>query len=883
MLTSRDIRSGFIEFFKNRSHTYVPSMPVIPLSDPTLLFTNAGMNQFKDIFLGLRTPAYTRAVNSQKCIRVSGKHNDLEEVGPSNRHHTFFEMLGNWSFGDYYKLEAIKWGWELVTDVWKFPKDRLYATVYTDDDEAYNIWKNETDINPAHISRHGKKDNFWEMGETGPCGPCSEIHFDLGPEGCDKPGTIHKCEVNGVCGRILEIWNLVFIQYFRDEKGELHELPAKHVDTGAGLERISSVLQGGLNNYESDLFKPLIAGITDLSGVPYGQIKYPHRVISDHLRALSFAIADGALPSNEGRGYVLRRILRRASRFGHEIGLNKPFIHRLVPVLVDTMGDVYPELKEKHQHISLVIKNEEEGFTTTLERGIEIFNSIADKMSQDGLTVLSGDNAFKLYDTFGFPLDLTQLMARERGFTVDAGGFENAMTVQKEKARAGGKFVMNLTEKAAYIYLTDYAEQPVENWQTFTGYDTESNDTVIVKYRPGDGFIEVVLKDTPFYAEAGGQVGDTGEIIFPSGSGFKAADCYYDESAQRTLKVEGTFEAFEAEVKKGNVVKAVVDHDRRLAIRRNHTGTHLIQHALRKVLGTHVQQSGSYVHPDYMRFDYTHYQKPDFAALTEAEKIVAELIMANLPVSAEITTLEKARAQGAMALFGEKYGEKVRMISVGNVSRELCGGTHCQRSGDIGFFRIISETGVSAGVRRIEAITGTKALEAVFYDHRTVENFKELLHSHGSDINEKMVKFAAEKKDLEKEIEKLRKSGGGMDIQAFLSRAVDANGAKIVTEKMTAESIDQLKDFADALRNNLKSGVGYLTAVVDEKIAIVCVVTDDLIAKGVKAGDLVKKTAQSVGGNGGGRPHLATAGAKDPNDIDKIMEAAKKFALEALG
>ena len=882
MLTSHEIRNGFIEFFKDRGHTFVPSAPVIPLADPTLLFINAGMNQFKDIFLGLRTPAYTRVVNSQKCIRVSGKHNDLEEVGPSNRHHTFFEMLGNWSFGDYYKQDAIKWAWELLTEVWKLPKARLYATVYLDDDEAEAIWKSETDINPAHISRHGKKDNFWEMGEIGPCGPCSEIHIDMGPDACDMQGVDHVCEVNGVCGRILEIWNLVFIQYHRDENGKLHDLPAKHVDTGAGLERISAVLQGGLSNYDSDLFKPLIAAVEDLSGVPYGgDIIYPHRIIADHLRSLTFAIADGALPANEGRGYVLRRILRRASRYGHEIGLKEPFIYKLVPVLIDLMGGVYPEIKEKHQHVTLTIKSEEEGFTATLERGLDIFNGMTGRMAEKSENILTGDCAFKLYDTFGFPLDLTQLMAREKGFGVDVEGFHSAMSRQKERARAGGKFVMNKNDKPPYINITDYAEKPSEEWQTFTGYKEDSGDTEIVKYRPVEEGIEVVVKETPFYAEAGGQAGDTGTMTLQTKK-YPVTDSYIDEASQKTLKIEAEFEEFRENLKSGSEVKLEVDIERRWDIRRNHTATHLLQHALRQILGEHVQQSGSYVHPDYLRFDYTHYQKPDSGQLFRVEQLVNENIMANYPVMAEITSIEEARKQGAMALFGEKYGEEVRMISVGDISRELCGGTHCNRSGDVGNFRITSETGVSSGIRRIEAKTGNAAIKLMMEDRQALEDIREILHSHGSDVVEKLQKFAADKKELEKEVEKLRKSGGGIDLKGVIGEAVEISGVKVVTKVMEVKNLDELKDFGDLIRDNLQSGLAFLAADLDGKAGLVCVVTDDLIAKGIKAGDLVKKAAKVIGGGGGGRPHLATAGAKSSENLDKALEEAVKIAKEAL-
>ena len=882
MLTSRQIRSGFIDFFRNRGHTFVPSAPVVPLGDPTLLFTNAGMNQFKDIFLGLKSPSYGRAVNSQKCIRVSGKHNDLEEVGPSNRHHTFFEMLGNWSFGDYYKREAIAWAWELLTEIWKIPKDRLYATVYTDDDEAEGFWRSETDIKHENISRHGKKDNFWEMGEIGPCGPCSELHLNLGPDGCDMQGREHVCQVNGICGRYVELWNLVFIQYNRDHDGKMTELPAKHVDTGAGLERIAAVLQGGISNYDSDLFQPIIQAIVEASGVEYGETKIPHRVIADHLRSLAFALADGALPSNEGRGYVLRRILRRAARFGHEIGLKEPFLYKLAPIVVDLMADIYPELKEKHQHISLVIKSEEEGFFTTLERGLEKFDAIIERMEKCGEAVIPGEDAFKLYDTYGFPLDLTELMAREKSYSVDNPGFRGAMESQRKRARAGTSFAAAEDSTVDWTVIAEGYNAPAEEWQVFTGYKENDGVVDVVKYRPLDGFFEVVVERTPFYAGAGGQVGDTGVIITRDKKEFRVLDSYFDESSQRVLKVEGDFGEFMNSVMEAPQVRLSVDSERKKKIQRNHTATHLLHLSLREHLGDHVHQAGSLVHPDYLRFDYTHFQKPDFETLNRIELFVNRKIMENREVTAEITTLEAARKKGAMAFFGEKYGDEVRMVSVGDISHELCGGTHVNRTGDIGHFRIVSETGVSAGVRRIEAVAGEKALNEIINEHRTVEKFKEILHSRGSDVVEKMEVFHAEKKELQRELEKLRKGGGGLNLKDLLSGAGEKDGSKILAKRVSVSSIEALKDLGDAVRDNLKSGIGLLGAEIDGKAAFVCVVTDDLIGKGVKAGQLVKLAAQAIGGGGGGKPHMATAGAKNAAEIDRALEEGRRLAGEAL-
>ncbi len=884
MLKSSEIRRGFIDFFQDRGHTFVPSSPVVPIGDPTLLFTNAGMNQFKDIFLGLRQPSYTRAANSQKCIRVSGKHNDLEEVGRSNRHHTFFEMLGNWSFGDYYKREAVRWAWELFTEVWKLPKDKLYATVYIEDDEAEECWKSETDIGHDRISRSGKKDNFWEMGEIGPCGPCSEIHIDLGPQACGWKDIEHECEVNGECGRFVELWNLVFMQYSRDKDGRLTDLPATHVDTGAGLERIAMVTQGGLSNYDSDLFKPLIAGIVELSGAEYGEIQIPHRVIADHLRALVFAFADGALPSNEGRGYVLRRILRRAARFGHEIGLKKPFIYKLAPILIDTMGDFYPEIRDKHQHITLAVKSEEEGFSATLERGIDIFETVADKVKSSGDNVIPGEEAFKLYDTFGFPLDLTQLMAREKGLEVDVDGFLEAMEGQRNRAREGGKFEMEVDKNLDVVPLNlDLLNKPLEEWDKFNDKKYEC-ETEAVELRKYDSYFTVSGVNIPFYAESGGQVGDIGTIATGSNPDieFNVVDTYFDKSGKRVLKVVGDYEYFKRDVEKNHEIIVKVDKERRMNIRRNHTATHLLQYALRKHLGKHVHQAGSLVHPDYLRFDYTHYHKPDADTLLKIEREVNELILRNDEVSAQITTFDQARESGAIALFGEKYGGQVRMISVGDISRELCGGAHVNRSGDIGYFRITSETGVSSGVRRIEAVTGFKALDEVMNEHKAVENFKEILYSRGSDVTEKLKKFVEEKKEIEKEVERLRRSGGGIDIAGLLKDSEELNGAKIISRRVEAKDMEALKALGDVVRDNLKSGIAFLGAEMEDKAAIVCVVTDDLIKRGIKAGDIVGKTAKSVGGGGGGRPHLATAGMKDKSKLDSALQNGKEIAAEAL-
>jgi len=637
-MKSADIRQQFIDFFIERNHKYVPSSPVIPQDDPTLLFSNAGMNQFKNIFLGLETREYTRVVNSQKCIRVSGKHNDLEEVGRDTYHHTFFEMLGNWSFGDYYKKEAIEWAWELLTRIWGLPKDKLYATVFREDDEAEALWKAVTDIAPERIFRFDEKDNFWEMGDTGPCGPCSEIHIDLGPACCDKKHVKgHQCQVNGDCARFIELWNLVFIQYNREADGSLVELKDKHVDTGMGFERVVSVLQNVDSNYATDLFTPIIEHVNELTGVrfPGGDTDgVAHQVIADHVRALTFSITDGGLPSNEGRGYVLRRILRRAARFGRTLGMHEPFIYKLVPTVVEIMGNAFAELKEKQKFVAMVIKAEEESFNNTLDRGIELFEKLAQQIIQQKQTEIPGKEAFKLYDTYGFPLDLTELMAREKGLTVDGAGFEAEMEIQRQRARDAGKWEYNL-------------ENDQEGWQTitpgtdseFVGYDHLQTEAVIRQVKPMADRLLITLSKTPFYAESGGQVGDIGEII---GENFKITVENTIKSGNKIVHVGTNHISLDRINPK---VRAMVKTPVRLATARNHTATHLLQAALREVLGTHVHQSGSLVTPERLRFDLTHFERISPEQLAAIEKRVNEKIRENLPVEKIYTTFNCGRIE----------------------------------------------------------------------------------------------------------------------------------------------------------------------------------------------------------------------------------------------
>ena len=877
MINPSDIRSQFLEFFRERGHTFVPSAPLVPQGDPTLLFTNAGMNQFKDVFLEQGSRPYSRAVNSQKCIRVSGKHNDLEEVGQDGIHHTFFEMLGNWSFGDYYKREAICWAWELVTQIWKLPKDRLYAGVHLNDDEAEQVWRSETDLNPDHISRHGEE-NFWEMAEVGPCGPCSEIHMDMGPGVCLLEGrSDHHCGVNvSSCGRFVELWNLVFIQFNRDEGGQLHELPAKHVDTGAGFERLCAVLQGVNSNYETDLFLPLIGRIEEITGTPYhpGEAGIGHRVVADHLRAVSFAIADGAMPSNEGRGYVLRRILRRAARFGRTLGIHRAFIHQMVDDLGHIMGQAFPEIRERSEHIRGVIRGEEESFGRTLDRGIELFSELVERLKKQGETVLPGSEAFKLYDTYGFPLDLTQLMAREQGFAVDLEGFEREMAGQKERARRRGKFAAAEMAFNSSSLTRLGEEQPSE----FFGYtDLEISNAKVTGYQLEGDRVRLVLNRTPFYAEAGGQVGDIGTL---SSGGWKIEVQDTQRIGEEIVhigRISSGLNAFKKAAKEGfpTAISARVDRDRRLRIARNHTATHLLQAALRQVLGKHVNQSGSLVHPDYLRFDFTHFEKPSEEAIDRTEKIVNQTIARAQPVRWETTSFEEAKKRGAMAIFGEKYGEEVRLVTVDDVSAELCGGTHVSSTDRLLAFRIASESAAAAGIRRIEAWTGDRALEAMMADKHTLRSLQDVLSARGGDVLEKTQKLVDEHRALLKKVERLIEVSAEEETDELIRRAREVEGVRLVTAPYDDRTMDDLKTLGDALRQRYSNLVAVVSSSLDDKASIVVVVTDDLIKdKNLSAGVLVKEIAAIAGGGGGGRHHLGTAGAKTANKLAEALEKA---------
>ncbi len=864
-MTSQQIRQQFIDFFKDKKHTFVPSASVVPLDDPTLLFTNAGMNQFKDVFLGKGQRSYSRAVNSQKCIRVSGKHNDLEEVGHDTYHHTFFEMLGNWSFGDYYKEEAIRWAWELLTGVWKLPKEKLYATVHDSDDEALEIWSRVTDINPKHILKFGDKDNFWEMGATGPCGPCSEIHIDRGPE-FDDPATAGKSFVNSGSPRYIELWNLVFIQYFRDESGTLHALPNKHVDTGAGFERLVSVLQNTKSNYLTDVFSPVIDLIGEMCGTPFAQSgeQAAYNVIADHLRMLSFSIADGGLPSNEGRGYVMRRILRRAARYGRKLNFREPFIYKLVDRLADVMGEAYPELRSRQAHIERVIQSEEEHFNRTLDRGLEIFDKIHQDLKMKNELIIPGAEVFKLYDTYGFPVDLTRVLADEHGLNLDMAGFDEEMEIQRERARAAAHFA------AADLRESDWMILNEGHHSKFVGYDELAIETHIMRYHQQGNQLQLVLRETPFYAESGGQLGDKGSI---SGEGFELQINDTRKDGDRYLhlaEIDGVFSPM------SDKVVAEVTESTRRATAKNHTATHLLQAALRRVLGSHIAQAGSLVAHDRLRFDFSHFERISNEQLTEIERLINQKIQENITLHIAQEKFIEAKSRGAMALFGEKYGDVVRTIQIADYSLELCGGTHVRSTGEIGLFLITEETSVAAGVRRIEAITGPVAVQQTQKMQTQIKSLAQELNTPAENLLEKVQQLQEQKKQLEKDLLKLASARILSDLDSLLASAEPVNGVLVITKTWPDISTDQLKELGDSIRAKAKNTAALLISETEGKLNLVCALTDDLIKeRGLKAGDLVKAAAQAGGGSGGGRPHLATAGAKEAGKLNEVFQAFK--------
>jgi alanyl-tRNA synthetase len=864
-MTTSEIRASFLEFFRKNGHAVLPSSSLVPHNDPTLLFTNAGMVQFKDLFLGKEVRDYSRAATAQRCVRAGGKHNDLENVGYTARHHTFFEMLGNFSFGDYFKREAIHFAWNYITGTLEIPKDRLWVTVYTEDDEAERIWVEEIGVDPTRCTRMGEKSNFWAMGDTGPCGPCSEIFYDHGSEiAGGPPGTP---EEDG--DRYVEIWNLVFMQYDRSSDGVLVPLPKPSVDTGMGLERVAAVMQGVHSNYDIDLFKSLIRAAADVTGTLDLQ-SASLRVIADHIRACTFLIIDGVVPSNEGRGYVLRRIIRRAIRHGYKLGQSQPFFHKLVSTLVQEMGAYYTELARGEVRAAQVLAQEETRFAETLATGMALLDVETAKLKS---SVIPGETVFKLYDTYGFPADLTADIARERGLTIDQAAFDVAMEAQRGRARAASKFGADLRDTIKLSGQTD-----------FSGYDRMAgaarvstlifDGAVVEVLRPGQEG-QVVLDQTPFYAESGGQIGDTG-LLLGANSRFVVRD---------TQKIGASFAHIgvleKGELRVGDAVDAQVDQERRKAIALNHSATHLLHAALRKILGKHVEQKGSLVAADRLRFDFSHTQAVSSDELRQVEDLVNSEIRANAPVQTRVMALDQAKAAGAMSLFGEKYDSDVRVLSIGDFSLELCGGTHVERAGDIGLFKITGESGVAAGIRRVEALTGRGAYSWVVHTDQVLRDIASMLRGSREDVDEKVRELVERSRRLEKEVQQLKSklaSGNGGDLSAG---AKDIGGIKVLAAQIDGADVRSLRDALDRLKSKLGSSVIVLASVQDGKVLLVAGVSDDLVAR-MKAGEIVGLVAAKVGGRGGGRADFAQAGGTQPENLGSALAGVESLVRSRL-
>ena len=872
-MKSKDIRKAFLDYFSSRGHEIVRSSSLIPKNDPTLLFTNAGMVQFKSVFLGEEKRQYTRAVSCQKCLRAGGKHSDLENVGHTSRHHTFFEMLGNFSFGDYFKKDAILFGWELLTGIFKLPKDRLWVSVYEKDDEAERLWKELTGISPDRIVRLGAKDNFWQMGDTGPCGPCSEIIIDQGEHvGCGAS----DCSVGCDCDRFLELWNLVFMQFYRDESGNLTPLPKPSIDTGMGLERIAAVLQGKLNNFDTDLFMPIISAISELAHTTYGksaETDASMRVIADHIRAISFLISEGLMPSNEGRGYVLRRIIRRASRHAKLLGVNDPALYKLVEPAADSVGDAYPELLDEKERAAKVLRFEEERFSKTLEQGMKIIDEVIAAAKKAGLKSVPGAEIFKLYDTFGFPIDLARDIASDNNIILDEDGFHREMEMQRERARASW-----VGEEEAVSSI--YRELLSETGKTeFVGYDSMQTESIVkamlkegkvIREASKGEEVEVFLDKTPFYGESGGQVGDTGEMTSSSasGGGFRAfvAD---------TKKVIEGLHSHIIKIKDGKLkvwdrVTCSVDAVKRKAVMRNHTATHLLQASLRNIIGEHVKQAGSLVAPDRLRFDFTHFFPLGGAEIKEIEDAVNQKILENINVETSVMDIKDAVASGATALFGEKYGEIVRVVKAPGFSSELCGGTHCKATGDIGPFVIVSEGSVASGIRRIEALTGISALDHFRKKEEELTKISDMLKTEKP--FERVGRLLADMRELERELETLKGRAAFESSAALIEKARDIGGMKVISHRVDGLGKKDLRIIADNLKNKLGSGIIVLASVKNGEASFLSMVTKDL-AKKIKAGEILKKVAEAAGGRGGGKPEMAEGGTKDIAKLDKALEA----------
>jgi len=871
-MKSPEVRSAFLEYFKSQGHEIVRSNSLIPQNDPTLLFTNAGMNQFKGVFLGEEASKHSRATSCQKCMRAGGKHSDLENVGHTSRHHTFFEMLGNFSFGDYFKRDAIRFGWELLTETYGLPKDKLWISVYEDDDEAEKLWQDEVDVPKERIVRMGASENFWQMADTGPCGPCSEIHIDQGEgAGCGKPDCALGCD----CDRFLELWNLVFMQYNRDTGGNLNPLPSPSIDTGMGLERITAVLQGKVNNFDSDLFAGIISAISAETGIAYG--KSPEtdisiRVIADHARASAFLLSDGLMPANEGRGYVLRRIIRRAARHARLLGTTKPLLSHVAGAVAQEMGSTYPELIDQRELAGKVLTVEEERFERTLEQGMKMMDDLLSEIKSSKLDTIPGGEAFKLYDTFGFPVDLVRDIANDTGLKLDEKGFNEAMEAQKEKARASW---VGQDEAISSIYREVLSEAgPTE----FTGYDN-MEDKAVAKAIIKDGIVveeaaegteaEVILDKTPFYGESGGQAGDVGTL---------SSEGALLEVLNTRKPLEG-LTVHNVKVKRGSLkvwdkLTALVDEPSRNAIRRNHTATHLLHKALKDVLGDHVKQAGSLVGSGRLRFDFTHFSAMSKEELREVEDAVNARVLQNIPLTLDIKDMEVAVASGATALFGEKYGDKVRVVSIGDYSSELCGGTHCDSTGSIGPFIIESEGSVASGIRRIEAKTGTGALERMAHVRQELDELSSLLKSDSP--SDKARQLMDELKALQKEQERAQGSRMKDASSGLVEGARDVDGIRVVSARVDGLSTKDLRSLADKVRDRLGSGVIVLASELDGQAALVAMVTNDLTSR-AKAGDILRQVAKACGGRGGGKPDMAQGGTKDTTNLDEAL--AKVYDL----
>jgi alanyl-tRNA synthetase len=927
-MTSNEIRTRFLDFFSSRAHRVIPSSSLVPANDPTLLFSNAGMNQFKDVFLGRERRDYSRATTSQKCVRAGGKHNDLEQVGRTTRHHTFFEMLGNFSFGDYFKKEAIPWAWELITKDFAIPREKLYVTVFREDDEAEGIWAQDVRVPRDHIFRLDEHDNFWQMGDTGPCGPCSEIHYDLGPAASDQGHT--DCKFPCDCGRYVELWNLVFMQFNRDEQGVMTPLPRPSIDTGAGLERLASVLQGKLSNFETDLFRPLIDEAAALANVEYGAIHDTDvslRIIADHARASTFLISDGVLPSNEGRGYVLRLIMRRALYHGQTLGLNEPFLYKISSRVVDMMKDAYPELVQTAPHVSKAIKIEEHRYKQTTEVGVQQLHLTRPNLSDDALEIyrstpimlpgpigndsalsvfgnrptlgiwitvcnsrhneahirkmvnsggagiVPGPELFKLHDTFGLRPDFVEDIVKNYGLTIDREGYEAEMQKQRERARASWKGAEKKIASPVFLKLAEDGKTVFDGYTQTTSAECRIMALVqkgepISEVKPGSE-VEIVLDHTSFYAEAGGQVGDTGHFLAPATDHEVAhvLNTYYPVSGLIVHKAVAR-----EWLRMGDLVTAVVDTERRDATRRNHTATHLLHAALRKTLGTHVKQAGSLVAPDRLRFDFTHYTGLGEQDLLDIEDLVNEQVLKNEEVVTTVLDLDTAVNAGAMALFGEKYADQVRVLTIDDFSKELCGGTHVRRTGDIGLFKIISEGSVAAGTRRIEALTGTGVLEYLRRQSQSLTQASEALRAKPGELIEAIEKLTESEKKLRKELEAQQMKRAVSAAGDLVQQAREVKGVRVVAARVEVTDRSAMRQMVDDLRVKLQSGVIVLGSVAEGRVSLIAAVTKDLTPR-LDAGKIVKQAATYVEGSGGGRKDLAEAGGKNPAKLDESLQA----------